>query len=376
MAFTEQDLIEAFKKCMRAVLPNLGALIQGDALPMIFDYYDYAEWAAEKFKGQSIVGGDFHWSWNENPEEDSEKFGAPIDNGDGTVTINNATVNIMYQYANEILSQLSGYTIIKDCGINPRVHYAKHLTGDNFNTWMDFFYTSSYNSKPIQGRFLTDTDSTVCYFLSTDNYYYKSNNVLVPMTKNDSDLTYHYMIGSTISHSDIPTLPLDRYANKYTGTPFKLFNSFADLQRYISETQNFYCENAFHDIDLSKDLSLKFDKNLYNNTDWESLNNIAYNNVTKNITDLTSMFNGTPSDTDMQAIIKDICNSVSNAIASGTGQIAELINLTTAEQLAWLKRIYTNQEDLSDDLAVGLDSIGTTLATVITKCDEIISKMP
>ncbi|WP_343249073.1 hypothetical protein [Diplocloster hominis] len=408
MAFTEQDLIEAFKKCMRAVLPNLGALIQGDPLPMIFDYYDYAEWAAEKFKGQSIIGGDFHWSWNENPEEDSEKFGAPIDNGDGTITLNNATISILYQYVNDKIKEQLGYFVYNPLPLTSvvdmqywepdRVKSFQYLM-DNGPMAIRMEVMRIFKNKIIAPNLIYNvafpgelmckggTGVYACYNndgnLNIYNYDGTLNSpqyILTYLSPDSYKDDNFYHIGIKTDAYGNPTLisnTLKIEPHEILGPPIKIFNNRTSLNVYLSETEKkIYTGSNFNSFDLSKDNKITLNKDLYYNTDWSAINDTAVNNINKGITDLTTIFDRTPNETEFQAIINDNVKSITDAILKGDGKITDLINSTTAEQLTWLKNIYTHQEDLSDDLAVGLDSIGATLATVINKCDEIISKMP
>ena len=404
-------------------LAELGCVVRGDLQGAMMTSDAFNEWKITA----KPWGDDYDYS------KLDDEFFFPRQNDDGTLTISDEQMDLIYQYIRDTAIDYNGYFLLKDCG---------RSLGDFQNEFNDIStptknFISSYSDVTNSKIFVksssgcsfmyVDYNNTIKYaylWNSNPNYLFftaEDGEIIVQlpgMRSTESFYTTYFIDSISPSESESnkgKTTDVNYLKEHYKGPAIKIFTTRGNLTNYIMQSKptSVYMTNNFYNYDMSKDNSVTINGDVYNNTDWGKLNETAYKNIQGKIDDMSSTLDRLPTDDEIQSIVDDVGKSVTDAIESGTGQITEVINSSNAEQVTWLKNIYNKLKEIGDYISNGFKNIGdiiknnsggtvsvdlkplqdaiaelkktiisnnTTLndsiTSLINKCDEILTKIP
>ncbi len=97
-----------------------------------------------------------------------------------------------------------------------------------------------------------------------------------------------------------------RYLYTKDGHAVKIWNSSSALQKYYEShgVQNYYTSNTYNNYNVNNDNSITINKNVYNNTDYETINNNNYTTINKTVNKYYEENNTTIDTSSIEDILK------------------------------------------------------------------------
>lgn len=341
IAFAEDtgEVGKSFVK-LKYVLTQLGCLFGGDLDEMISN--------SEKF--QQFEDGNI----------------PTVDDGKGSVTIDNSTVNNIYNVAKEEVTKLNGYYLIE-----PKHSIAEFLfavtdgiPASRLEDWRKYFKGYTPEGLLLSERYGT-TYVRIPYRPSIGVYL--SKGYVCGYSERYGEVQFggtsyynSYQYWFDVSSADKYKSDMDYFVdNLVCDSPVKLFYTLEDLRYYKSFGGRVYLTNNFNNYSNSYDHSITYKNNVINNTDWSQVNNNIYNNIYNN-------YQGTPED-QRQDLIDLKYDEILSALGDIGGNVED-VNKTLSN---WLSRIYTKV----DSILTIMQNPTTFIQSILDKISDITKKL-
>lgn len=345
IAFAEDtgEVGKSFVK-LKYVLTQLGCLFGGDLDEMISN--------SEKFQQFS----------DEN---------IPVsDDGKGSVTIDNSTVNNIYNVAKKEVTKLNGYYLVEPAQSVADFFFSMK-DGFDFSVlekWRTTFkeYSPDALVFPYQDGHpyaRLPAYPVVGFFISGEEAkgYSTSKGAVqfgVSYYKTSGFGPYGWEKPST--GMAVYNVTAEEFKQKLIcDSPVKLFYTQQDLLYYINYGGRVYLTNNFNNYSNTYDHSITYKNNIINNTDWSQVNNNIYNNIYNNYTD-------TPED-QRQDLIDLKYDEILSALGDIGGNVED-VNKTLSN---WLSRIYTKV----DSILTIMQNPTTFIQSILDKISDITKKL-
>lgn len=307
----------------------------------------------------------------------SEKFqqfedgNIPVsDDGKGSVTIDNSTVNNIYNVAKEEVTKLNGYYLIEpkqsiadfffsmENGFDFSVLEKWRTTFKEYSPDALVFPYSAGNpyarlpAYPVVGFFISGEEakgySTSKGAVQFGVSYYKTSGF------------GPYGWDKPSTGMAIYNVTVEEFKTKLIcDSPVKLFYTQQDLLYYLNYGGRVYLTNNFNNYSNSYDHSITYKDNVINNTDWSQVNNNIYNNIYNN-------YQSTPDD-EKQDMIDLKYDEIISALGDIGGNVED-VNKTLSN---WLKRIY----DKVDAILSVIKNPSSLLQTLSDNVSDIFKKL-
>ena len=276
----------------------------------------------------------------------SEKFQAfedgnivTSDDGKGSVTIDNSTVNNIYNVAKEEVTKLNGYYLVEPAQSVADFFFSMS-NGYDFSVlekWKTTFkeYTPDGLVFPYQNGApyarLPAYPVVGCFISGEEAMGYSTTKGAVQF-----GVSYYKTGGFGPYGWEKPTTGMSVYnvtveefkTKLICDSPVKLFYTQQDLLYYVNYGGRVYLTNNFNNYANSYDHSITYKDNVINNTDWSQVNHNIYNNIYNNYQD-------TPED-ERQDLIDMKYDEIISALGDIGGNVEDM-NKTLSR---WLERIY------------------------------------
>lgn len=342
-ADSPEDVGKDFVK-LKYVLTQLGCLFSGNLDDMIAN--------SEKF--QQFQDGNIPVS----------------DDGKGNITIDNSTVNNIYNVAKEEVTKLNGYYLVEPAQSVADFFFSMK-DGFDFSVlekWRTTFkeYSPDALVFPYQDGHpyaRLPAYPVVGFFISGEEAkgYSTSKGAVqfgVSYYKTSGFGPYGWEKPST--GMAIYNVTVEEFKQKLIcDSPVKLFYTQQDLLYYLNYGGRVYLTNNFNNYNNVYDHSITYKDNVINNTDWNQVNNNIYNEIYNN-------YQNTP-ESDRQDLIDQKYDEILSALGDIGGNV-ENMNQTLSR---WLERIYKKVDSILNYIKNPTD----LMQEVINKMDEFSEKV-